>query len=264
MSALIVIPARFASSRLPGKPLLEVKGAEGELKPLLQWTWEIAVSVANADRVVIATDDVRIQQTAETFGAEVIMTSSQCRNGTERCAQVMDLLDVSYEVVVNLQGDAMMTPAKALENLINALENTTDFDVATPFVRLNGAGLACLLNDRDSDLRGATTVVCDKTGHALYFSKEIIPRLQRFYAESEVTPVCQHLGVYGYRTQILSRYVDWSVGELEEQEGLEQLRFLENDVQIQCLEVDLSKNLLWEVNNPHDIAEIEFRLKKLT
>ena len=117
MSVLIVIPARFASTRYPGKPLVELRGASGEAKSLIRRSWDAAQQVSGIDRVVVATDDARIQSACEAFGAEVVMTSEACVNGTERCAEAHEALGGSYEIVVNLQGDAPLTPAWFIEDL---------------------------------------------------------------------------------------------------------------------------------------------------
>ncbi|MEN8842010.1 MAG: 3-deoxy-manno-octulosonate cytidylyltransferase, partial [Octadecabacter sp.] len=111
MSVLVVIPARYASTRYPGKPLVKLRGASGDAKSLIQRSWEAAQEVQGADRVVVATDDDRIKDAAEAFGAEVVMTSTEWQNGTERCAEALDALGGGYDIVVNLQGDAPLTPA---------------------------------------------------------------------------------------------------------------------------------------------------------
>ncbi|MDB5718101.1 MAG: kdsB, partial [Sphingomonas bacterium] len=114
----IVIPARYASSRYPGKPLALLRGAGGEAKPLIQRSWEAASRVAGIDAVYVATDDDRIRIAAEAFGARVLMTPESCANGTERCAAALPLLDPDVEIVVNLQGDAPLTPAPFVEALV--------------------------------------------------------------------------------------------------------------------------------------------------
>jgi 3-deoxy-manno-octulosonate cytidylyltransferase (CMP-KDO synthetase) len=124
MSVLIVIPARYASSRYPGKPLVELTGATGTAKTLIQRSWEAAMDVTGVDRVVVATDDARIRDAAEAFGAEVVMTSENCRNGTERCAEAAASLNDKYEIIVNLQGDAPLTPAWFIEDLVAGLRTT--------------------------------------------------------------------------------------------------------------------------------------------
>ncbi|NJM83518.1 MAG: NTP transferase domain-containing protein, partial [Tabrizicola sp.] len=128
MSVLIAIPARYASTRYPGKPLVALAGPDGE-KTLIRRSWEAANAVRGVDRVVVATDDRRIADHAEAFGAEVIMTSSGCRNGTERCAEVARKLP-GYEILVNLQGDAPLTPAWFVEDLIRGLRAAPGADIA--------------------------------------------------------------------------------------------------------------------------------------
>ena len=125
MQPLIVIPARYASTRYPGKPLVELTGATGEKKSLIQRSWEAAKQVGGDPRVVVATDDDRIRTAAEAFGAEVVMTSEGCRNGTERCAEAHTALGGTHEVVVNLQGDAPLTPHWFVEALIDELERVS-------------------------------------------------------------------------------------------------------------------------------------------
>ncbi len=126
MGVLVVIPARFASARYPGKPLVDLCGATGEAKSLVHRSWDAAMAVTGVDRVVIATDDDRIKDAAEAFGAEVIMTSQSCQNGTERCAEALDVLGGGYDIVVNLQGDAPLTPAWFIEDLIAVSDLTLD------------------------------------------------------------------------------------------------------------------------------------------
>jgi spore coat polysaccharide biosynthesis protein SpsF (cytidylyltransferase family) len=121
MSVLIVIPARFASSRYPAKPLAQLKGATGTSRSLIRRSWDAAMSVNGADRVVVATDDVRIADHAAAFGAEVVMTAESCRNGTERCAEAHEKLGGGFDIVVNLQGDAPLTPAWFVEDLVTGL-----------------------------------------------------------------------------------------------------------------------------------------------
>ncbi|RMD46850.1 MAG: 3-deoxy-manno-octulosonate cytidylyltransferase, partial [Alphaproteobacteria bacterium] len=159
MSVLIVIPARYASSRYPGKPLVPLRGATGEARPLIRRSWEAARAVAGVDRVVVATDDERIRAASEAFGAEVVMTSDRCRNGTERCAEALAELGGEAEIVVNLQGDAPLTPPWFVEALIAALRADTAADVATPVLPLDGAMLERFRADRARGLVGGTTAV---------------------------------------------------------------------------------------------------------
>ena len=119
MSTLIVIPARYASKRYPGKPLVKLRGASGKAKSLIRRSWDAAMKVKGVKRVVVATDDERIKHSAEAFGAEVVMTSGSCRNGTERCADVISRLVENYDIVANLQGDAPLTPPWFIEKLVD-------------------------------------------------------------------------------------------------------------------------------------------------
>ena len=121
MSVLIVIPARYASTRYPAKPLAMLKGSSGQSRSLIERSWRAACAVKGVDRVVVATDDDRIKDAAEAFGAEVVMTSVDCANGTERCAQAHEVLGGGFEIVVNLQGDAPLTPHWFVEDLVTGL-----------------------------------------------------------------------------------------------------------------------------------------------
>ena len=123
MPVLVAIPARYASTRYPGKPLVALTGASGESKSLIQRSWEAASQVNGVDRVVVATDDDRIRDAAQAFGAEVVMTSESCGNGTERCAEALENLGGGYDIVVNLQGDAPLTPHWFVEDLVEGLRN---------------------------------------------------------------------------------------------------------------------------------------------
>lgn len=263
MSVLVVIPARFASTRYPGKPLVELTGARGASKSLIERSWIAACRATSADRVVVATDDEQIRAASEVFGAEVVMTPSTCVNGTERCAAAIDALGIRPEIVVNLQGDAPLTPAWFVDGLVNGLRKAPDFGMATPVLRCNGAALSGFLNDRREGRVGGTTAVFSKTNRALYFSKEVIPFTAQEYAPDAPTPVFHHVGVYAYRPEALDAYGGWPIGTLETLEGLEQLRFLENNSPVLCVEVDGKGREFWELNNPEDVPKIEAILKEL-
>jgi 3-deoxy-manno-octulosonate cytidylyltransferase (CMP-KDO synthetase) len=258
MTVLIVIPARYASSRYPGKPLVPLRGPDGS-KTLIQRSWEAALAVRGVDRVVVATDDTRIRDTAQGFGAEVVMTSDRWRNGTERCAEVLDRLP-GHEIVVNLQGDAPLTPPWFIEDLIAALRSAPGAEVATPVLQADGRALSGFLADRRAGRVGGTTTVFGAGGRALYFSKEVIPFTQRPYGDDETTPVFHHVGVYAYRPAALRAYPQWPAGPLEELEGLEQLRFLEQGRPVLCVQVQARGRLFWELNNPEDVPRIEAML----
>lgn len=257
MSVLIVIPARYASTRYPGKPLAELKGAGGVSRSLIERSWRAANEVRGVDRVVVATDDDRIKGAAEAFGAEVVMTSTTCANGTERCAEAHAALGGGFESVVNLQGDAPLTPHWFVEGLVEGLRNAPDAEIATPVLRCDGAALNSLLADRKADRVGGTTAVFAADRRALYFSKEVIPFTPKPYLDTDQTPVFHHVGVYAYRPDALAAYPNWHAGPLEQLEGLEQLRFMENGRSVLCVEVEARGRAFWELNNPEDVPKIE-------
>ena len=262
MKTLIAIPARYASTRYPGKPLVTLRGPDGE-KTLIRRSWEAAMAVQGIDRVVVATDDSRIADHASAFGAEVVMTSSDARNGTERCAEVATKLP-GYDVVVNLQGDAPLTPAWFVEHLVAGLAQDPQADIATPVLRCDGRAVAGFLNDRRNGRVGGTTAVFGTQGRALYFSKEVIPFTGRSYAPDDPTPVFHHVGVYAYRPAALAQYPGWPIGPLETLEGLEQLRFLEQGRPVLCVQVESRGRQFLELNNPSDVPIIESMLATTT
>jgi 3-deoxy-manno-octulosonate cytidylyltransferase (CMP-KDO synthetase) len=263
MAVLIVIPARFASTRYPGKPLVQLRGVNGVSRSLVQRSWEAARQVGGIDRVVVATDDDRIRLESEAFGAEVVMTSTTCANGTERCAEALDNLGVGYDIVVNLQGDAPLTPAWFIEDLVAGLRAHPTAEVATPVLRCDGRALNGFLEDRRAGRVGGTTAVFGRENRALYFSKEVIPYTGRSFGDEEPTPVFHHVGVYAYRPSALAAYPRWVTGPLEKLEGLEQLRFLEHERPVLCVEVESRGRQFWELNNPEDVARIESMMAEM-
>ena len=263
MSVLIAIPARYASTRYPGKPLVELRGASGAARSLIRRSWEAARAVEGADRVVVTTDDARIADHARAFGAEVVMTSSDCRNGTERCAEVLEQLDAEPEIIVNLQGDAPLTPAWFVEDLVAGLRAAPQAQVATPVLRADGRTLAGFRADRAAGRVGGTTAVFGEGNRALYFSKEVIPFADGDYAEDAPTPVFHHVGCYAYRPEALRGYAKARPGTLEQLEGLEQLRFLEAGLDVLCVEVEARGRQFWELNNPQDVPVIETMLREM-
>ncbi|WP_423211039.1 3-deoxy-manno-octulosonate cytidylyltransferase [Paracoccus yeei] len=263
MSVVIVIPARHASTRYPGKPLVELRGATGQAVTLIRRSWEAARQVRDVDRVIVATDDERIADHAAGFGAETAMTSTQARNGTERCAEAVARLGLTHEIVVNLQGDAPLTPAWFVEDLVAGLRADPGADVATPVLRCSGAMRSDLIADRVAGRVGGTTAVFGHDGRALYFSKEVIPFAADDFGPSDPTPVFHHVGVYAYRPAALAEYPGWGEGRLEALEGLEQLRFLERGRRILCVEVEARGREFWELNNPSDVPKLEAMMQRM-
>jgi 3-deoxy-manno-octulosonate cytidylyltransferase (CMP-KDO synthetase) len=256
MNNVILIPARFASSRYPGKPLVQLKGAGGVSKPLIQRSVEAARRVAGVSGVFVVTDDERIAEACRGFGVGVIMTSAECRNGTERCAEALGRLH-DPDLVINFQGDALLTPPHFVEALIARMAEEQAAQVATPAIRLRTEEVRALQAEEAAGRVGGTTVVTDSNGRALYFSKRLIPHLPEWALEAELTPVRLHIGVYAYRPGALRHYIETPLAELETLEGLEQLRFLDAGVPVTVVEVDPPPYALRELNNPEDVEPIE-------
>jgi 3-deoxy-manno-octulosonate cytidylyltransferase (CMP-KDO synthetase) len=218
MKRVIVIPARYASSRLPGKPLALIAG-----KPLIRWVYESASGSMLKDEILIATDDTRIQEAARSFGANVVMTSADCVSGTDRVFEAVRGLNADN--IVNVQGDEPLIRGDMIDGLFSVLENEP-IDMAT---------LCSPLSDR-SELTDPHTVkvVLDSQGFALYFSRSPIPFLQK---STDVTPY-KHIGIYGFSRAFLETFVSLPKGKLEETESLEQLRALEAGHKIRVLVTD--------------------------
>ncbi|MDX3883213.1 MAG: 3-deoxy-manno-octulosonate cytidylyltransferase [Sphingomonas sp.] len=253
----IVIPARYKSSRYPGKPLAGIRGATGIAKPLVQRSFEAAGMVAGAASVHIATDDDRIAEAARAFGASVILTPESCANGTERVAAALPDLPGGAEIIVNFQGDALLTPPALVEALIAHMRADPACGVATVAVRCSPTAYRHLLADQAAGRSGGTTVVVNQAGRALYFSKRVIPFIQPGSPAEADPPVLMHLGLYAYRRQALEGYRAAPPSPAEEHEGLEQLRFLDRGIAVAVVRCDPPEWDAIELNNPTDMAPIE-------
>lgn len=224
MSFSVVIPARYASTRLPGKPLLDLAGL-----PMIERVWRQARQSAAA-RIVIATDDLRIREVAEAFGAEVCMTRPEHPSGTDRLQEVARLLELAEDaILVNVQGDEPLIPPAVINQVAANLAAHGDCGVAT----------VCAPIHDSSELYNpnAVKVVCDARGRALYFSRAAIPwPRDSFAADPGAMPAgghwYRHIGIYAYRVGFLHRYVSWPPAPLEQIEQLEQLRALYHGVAI--------------------------------
>lgn len=256
MTFAIVIPARYQSQRFPGKPLAPLRGADGTVKPLVQRSWEAACAIPGAVGVWVATDDARIADAVEGLGGQVVMTSPDCRNGTERCADALARLGPVADMVVNLQGDAPLTPAFVISGLVEALSADGEAIMATPALRCSESTYAHLVADQAAGRVGGTTVVANARGHALYFSKRVIPHMPPGHPAAHES-VFLHLGVYAYRPEGLAAYMALPPSALEELEGLEQLRFLEAERPIRVVPFDPIGWDCIELNNPEDTPAIE-------
>ena len=212
----IVIPARFGSTRLPGKALLPIAD-----KPMVAWVWERAMQ-AGAEHVVVATDDQRIVDEMTSRGAEVAMTRADHASGTDRLAEVVDQLEWADDaIVVNLQGDEPLMPVANIQRVAAMLNETAGADMATLMEPLAAA---------DADQQSVVKVVSSEAGRALYFSRSAIP----FHREGGVpAPMFRHIGLYAYRAGFLQTFVGWPPAVAEQSESLEQLRALAHDAHIQ-------------------------------
>ncbi len=249
MKTVIVVPARYGSKRFPGKPLAVILG-----KSLLERTWHIAESVRGVDEVYIATDDERILEHATAFGAKVLMTPIECTNGTERVLAALQTTMLKPDIIINLQGDAVLTPPAVLESLIKELETKSSSDIATAATKLSPLQYRELVEQKAQGQPGGTLVTFDKNGRALYFSRSIIP----FIRDASVSvPIYRHIGIYGYRYDALAKYVSLPPSPLELAEGLEQLRALENGMSIQVVLVDYHGRTHWSVDSPEDAKMAE-------
>jgi 3-deoxy-manno-octulosonate cytidylyltransferase (CMP-KDO synthetase) len=260
MKTVIFIPARYASTRYPGKPLVKLRQKDGSAKSLICMSWEAACAIKGVDAVYVATDDARIAEHARGFGAEVVMTSQDCENGTARCADALAGLDNPPDLVVNFQGDAPLTPPWFVEKLIAAMQADKAVSMATPVLRCDRQTYDNFVEDRQNGQVGGTTAVFDAHMNALYFSKEVLPYIAPGKLPDPI-PVFHHVGVYAYRPGALKAYVEAPVSTLETLEGLEQLRFLAAGMPVRCVEVDARGRVFWELNNPEDVARIEAALE---
>ncbi|GAA4896436.1 3-deoxy-manno-octulosonate cytidylyltransferase [Ferrimonas pelagia] len=241
MSFVVVIPARFGSTRLPGKPLADIAG-----KPMIQHVAERALA-SGADRVVIATDDSRVAE-ALPASFEVVMTSADHQSGTERLAEVVELLSLSDDtIVVNVQGDEPLIPPA---NIRQVAEN-----LAQSPAGMSTLGVA-ITDAEEMHNPNAVKVVCDKDGHALYFSRAAIPwDRDGFAAQLGVAPgALRHVGIYGYRAGFIRRYVSWPVSPLETIECLEQLRVLYQGEKIHVAEAHETPEA--GVDTPDDLERV--------
>lgn len=230
MNLRIIIPARYGSTRFPGKPLFPISGV-----PLLQRVWALGASVVGKDRTVIATEDSRIADFCAKIGAECVMTDPSIKSGTDRVFAATQKISGHIDYIINLQGDAVLTPPWVIKNIIDEMANKSDIGIFTPAIRMTKEELEKMRIAKSKGEVGGTTVVFDRNFCALYFSKSIIPFIRK---PSESTAVYRHIGLYGYKKEALHDFVNLPEGKLEQTEGLEQLRALENGMKIKIVAVD--------------------------
>ena len=230
--AIIVIPARFASTRLPGKPLADICG-----KPMVQHVYERAKAAKGVADVIVATDDQRIVDAVQAFGGKAMMTSPDLKSGTDRVAAVARQTDA--DVYLNVQGDEPLIDPKAIESAIEPFRDAS-IQMSTLMTKLN--------DESQYNNPNTVKVVVDKVGYAIYFSRSLIP-----YPRNVKTQIYKHLGLYAYRKDFLLKLARWPQTPLELSESLEQLRVLENGHRIKVVETDYDSV---SVDTPEDLAHL--------
>lgn len=267
---LIVIPARYQSTRFPGKPFTLIRGIE-----MLRRVANIAAFVCRKNSVekigceyVVATDHQLIEEKCRQWGVPVVMTSENCQNGTERSLDAAKQLKKTPDLILNLQGDNPLCPPHFITSLIHAWENnlyhdSVKADVFTPCIRLSWQALEELKQNKQTAPFSGTTVLVDKQGFAMAFSKTIIPAIRKPEQMNMalVSPVRRHIGLYAYTYPALETFCRLPQGfyEANAVEGLEQMRFLENGIRIKMVEVDANGLALSTsgVDQPEDVIQVE-------
>ena len=241
---VVIIPARYDSTRLPGKPLADIGG-----KPMIQWVYEQSIN-SGADEVVVATDDERVVAAVNDFGGEVCMTDKNHNSGTERLAQVIELKGYSKDtIVVNVQGDEPLIPPENIKQVAQNLAHAQAAEMATLSVKIHSVEEAFNPN--------AVKVVCDAQGYALYFSRSTIPYDRNHFLNNEDISTIgdfyqRHIGIYAYRAGFIRRYIQWSDSPLEHIEMLEQLRVLWHGEKIHVAQAIVAPHA--GVDTPNDLA----------
>jgi 3-deoxy-manno-octulosonate cytidylyltransferase (CMP-KDO synthetase) len=260
MNTAIIIPARYASTRFPGKPLALLAG-----KAVLAWVVDIAKIVASQIPNVtyhVATDDDRIKLFCDQNNIPVIMTASQFETGTDRVMAAVKTLPSQPDFIINLQGDAPFTPPDFVMDIIKSYQNNKAADIVTPVVQLSWAEYDALRESKKSTPFSGTTAILDKNNRALWFSKNILPAIRKEDRTQPLSPVHRHIGLYGYNRQSLEKYITLPVSTYEQLEGLEQLRALENGMSIQVVVVDYKgRPAMTGIDSPEDLIRAEALLK---
>lgn len=263
MNIAIIIPARYASTRFPGKPLA-LLGGKTMLRRVYETAHKAAEHIDNVS-IVVATDDTRIEDHCKQAGIHYVMTSPDAPTGTDRVMEAVSKLKTQPDFIVNLQGDAPFTPWDFVRDVIDDYRNNPDIDVITPVVRLDWQGLDKLREQKINNPFSGTTAILDKNRNALWFSKNIIPGIRKEDKLREVdalSPVYRHIGLYAYTHAALKRYVTLGESTYEKLEGLEQLRLLENGMRIRAVVVDYKdRPAMSGVDTPDDLARAQEILK---
>ncbi len=259
MKTAIIIPARYASTRFPGKPLTLI-GGQSMLSRVVDLARKAKEGIDVEVTLAVATEDQRIADHATELNVDCIMTSDACKTGSDRVLEAVKKLDGAYDFVVGLQGDAPFTPPKAVQQLIHAYKNDNNIEVVTPVINLRWSELDNLREQKKITPFSGTTAIINQAGQALWFSKNILPaiRKEETYRDNEFSPVHQHIGLYGYAVKTLEKFVTLPEGHYEKLEGLEQLRLLENNISIQTIKLDVPLGLAQAgIDSPEDVTRAE-------
>jgi 3-deoxy-manno-octulosonate cytidylyltransferase (CMP-KDO synthetase) len=215
MKAIAIIPARFASTRFPGKPLIEIGG-----KSMIQRVYEQTQKTPGLEAIIVATDDERIAHHVSGFGGKVVMTSPDCPSGTDRCAEALEKSGLQADIVINVQGDEPFIKPEQISELLDLMKNSRG-DIGTLCKKIENEEV--LFNPN------VVKVVKAQNGKALYFSRQTIPYLRGIEKENWLGSASffKHIGMYAYRAEILKALTQLPIGNLEKAESLEQLRWLE-------------------------------------
>jgi len=264
MKTAIIIPARYASTRLPGKPLLHING-QSMLERVVRLSRAAAQGLPDVS-VVVATDDERIARHCVDIDVEYLMTPAESPSGTDRVAEALKQLTDKPDFILNMQGDAPLTPPDFLRAMMNAFMESP-CDAVTPVTRLSWDQLDILRHNKLSTPFSGTTAVFNETnGQAFWFSKNIIPAIRKedeLRKLSDKSPVWRHIGLYGYAAKTLEQYIQLPETAFEKLEGLEQLRLLENGYNIRCVPVDfMGRANMSGIDSPEDLARAEALIAK--
>ncbi|KAG0462531.1 hypothetical protein HPP92_021007 [Vanilla planifolia] len=239
-----IIPARFASSRFEGKPLVHILG-----KPMIQRTWEMAKMASTLDHVVVATDNETIAKCCREFGADVVMTSESCKNGTERCSEALEKLGKDYDVVVNIQGDEPLIEPEIIDGIVKALQAAPDAVFSTAVTSLK---------PEDGTDPNRVKCVVDNKGYAIYFSRGLIPYNKSGKVNFQF-PYLLHLGIQSFDVNFLKIYPKLPPTPLQLEEDLEQLKVLENGFKMKVIKVEHDAH---GVDMPEDVDKIEALMRE--
>ncbi|MCB9982360.1 MAG: 3-deoxy-manno-octulosonate cytidylyltransferase [Rhodospirillales bacterium] len=259
MNIAIVIPARYGSTRFPGKPLAMI-GGQSMLRRVVAVAQDDVLGGYDID-LMVATEDERIAAHTTEIGVECVMTPESCATGSDRVLAAVKASGRAYDFILNLQGDAPFTPPALLKGLIDLAKSRPDAPVVTPVHALSWAELDALREKKQTTPFSGTTAIVSE-GRALWFSKNILPAIRREDRSVEPSPVYQHIGLYGYRPDALERFCALPQSRYEILEGLEQLRLIETGIAVHVLETEVAPGSIQSgIDSPEDVARAEEMLK---